>query len=144
MGAARRRPGPGEKLEDTARREIAEETGLVLDEIGRKFWTRRSHSGTPPTSAPASSNAAGGRLPPSQSATTNSCRPSCRTSCKPCSTAASRRLRWPSPPEIRGTGVDARLRCGASRCEHGTTGPPVRRAAAPSTCISGYGQPRPQ
>jgi 8-oxo-dGTP pyrophosphatase MutT (NUDIX family) len=33
---------PGEKLEDTARREIAEETGLVLDEIGRKLWTRES------------------------------------------------------------------------------------------------------
>ncbi|MGW5721949.1 NUDIX hydrolase [Amycolatopsis sp. NPDC003865] len=32
----------GEKLEDTARREIAEETGLVLDEIGRKLWTRES------------------------------------------------------------------------------------------------------
>ncbi|GLY42998.1 hypothetical protein Amsp01_090210 [Amycolatopsis sp. NBRC 101858] len=28
---------PGEKLEDTALREIAEETGLVLDEIGRKL-----------------------------------------------------------------------------------------------------------
>ncbi|WP_410630924.1 NUDIX hydrolase [Amycolatopsis sp. cmx-4-83] len=33
---------PGEKLEDTARREIAEETGLVLDAIGRKLWTRES------------------------------------------------------------------------------------------------------
>ncbi|MFJ7213575.1 NUDIX hydrolase [Amycolatopsis sp. NPDC098790] len=33
---------PDEKLEDTARREIAEETGLVLDEIGRKLWTRES------------------------------------------------------------------------------------------------------
>ncbi|MEV6445110.1 NUDIX domain-containing protein [Amycolatopsis sp. NPDC051716] len=33
---------PGEKLEDTARREIAEETGLVLGEIGRKLWTRES------------------------------------------------------------------------------------------------------
>ncbi len=33
---------PGEKLEDTARREIAEETGLVLEEIGRKLWTRES------------------------------------------------------------------------------------------------------
>jgi 8-oxo-dGTP pyrophosphatase MutT (NUDIX family) len=33
---------PGEKLEDTARREIAEETGLLLDEIGRKLWTRES------------------------------------------------------------------------------------------------------
>ncbi|MEU8632743.1 NUDIX domain-containing protein [Amycolatopsis sp. NPDC048633] len=33
---------PEEKLEDTARREIAEETGLVLDEIGRKLWTRES------------------------------------------------------------------------------------------------------
>ncbi|WP_410610999.1 NUDIX hydrolase [Amycolatopsis sp. lyj-109] len=33
---------PGEKLEDTARREIAEETGLVLNEIGRKLWTRES------------------------------------------------------------------------------------------------------
>jgi 8-oxo-dGTP pyrophosphatase MutT (NUDIX family) len=33
---------PGEKLEDTARREIAEETGLILDEIGRKLWTRES------------------------------------------------------------------------------------------------------
>ncbi|QKV80686.1 NUDIX hydrolase [Amycolatopsis sp. Hca4] len=33
---------PGERLEDTARREIAEETGLVLDEIGRKLWTRES------------------------------------------------------------------------------------------------------
>ena len=33
---------PGEKLEDTARREIAEETGIVLDEIGRKLWTRES------------------------------------------------------------------------------------------------------
>ncbi|UOX88378.1 NUDIX domain-containing protein [Amycolatopsis sp. FBCC-B4732] len=33
---------PGEKLEDTARREIAEETGLVLDKIGRKLWTRES------------------------------------------------------------------------------------------------------
>ena len=33
---------PGEKLEDTARREIAEETGLVLDEIGRKLWIRES------------------------------------------------------------------------------------------------------
>lgn len=33
---------PGEKLEDTARREIAEETGLVLHEIGRKLWTRES------------------------------------------------------------------------------------------------------
>lgn len=33
---------PGEKLEDTARREIAEETGLVLDEIGRRLWTRES------------------------------------------------------------------------------------------------------
>jgi len=33
---------PGEKLDDTARREIAEETGLVLDEIGRKLWTRES------------------------------------------------------------------------------------------------------
>ncbi|MGW4526943.1 NUDIX hydrolase [Amycolatopsis sp. NPDC004378] len=32
----------GEKLEDTARREIAEETGLVLDAIGRKLWTRES------------------------------------------------------------------------------------------------------
>ncbi|WP_410628340.1 NUDIX domain-containing protein [Amycolatopsis sp. cmx-8-4] len=32
----------GEKLEDTARREITEETGLVLDEIGRKLWTRES------------------------------------------------------------------------------------------------------
>jgi 8-oxo-dGTP pyrophosphatase MutT (NUDIX family) len=72
---------PGEKLENTARHEIAEETGLVLDKIGRKLWTResrfiyrgrehhrldhvylartdaadpsRSPSGTPPTSAPA-------------------------------------------------------------------------------------------
>ncbi|MGW5721959.1 NUDIX domain-containing protein [Amycolatopsis sp. NPDC003865] len=49
MGAARRRPGPRrEKLEDAApredaaRREIAEETGLVLDEIGRKLWTHES------------------------------------------------------------------------------------------------------
>jgi 8-oxo-dGTP pyrophosphatase MutT (NUDIX family) len=33
---------PGEKLEDTARREIAEETGLLLDEVGRKLWTRES------------------------------------------------------------------------------------------------------
>jgi ADP-ribose pyrophosphatase YjhB (NUDIX family) len=33
---------PGEKLEDTARREIAEETGLVVDEIGCKLWTRES------------------------------------------------------------------------------------------------------
>ncbi|MET8845977.1 NUDIX domain-containing protein [Amycolatopsis sp. NPDC004625] len=33
---------PGEELEDTARREIAEETGLVVDEIGRKLWTRES------------------------------------------------------------------------------------------------------
>jgi 8-oxo-dGTP pyrophosphatase MutT (NUDIX family) len=33
---------PDEKLRDTARREIAEETGLVLDEIGRKLWTRES------------------------------------------------------------------------------------------------------
>ncbi|MFI5591691.1 NUDIX hydrolase [Amycolatopsis sp. NPDC051758] len=33
---------PGEKLEDTARREIAEETGLVLDDIGHKLWTRES------------------------------------------------------------------------------------------------------
>ncbi|MEU4524767.1 NUDIX domain-containing protein [Amycolatopsis sp. NPDC024027] len=33
---------PGEKLEDTARRETAEETGLVLDVIGRKLWTRES------------------------------------------------------------------------------------------------------
>nr|WP_284745948.1 NUDIX domain-containing protein [Amycolatopsis sp. RTGN1] len=33
---------PGEKLEDTARREIAEETGLVVDQIGRKLWTRES------------------------------------------------------------------------------------------------------
>ncbi|MDS0134669.1 MULTISPECIES: NUDIX domain-containing protein [unclassified Amycolatopsis] len=33
---------PGEKLQDTARREIAEETGLILDEIGRKLWTRES------------------------------------------------------------------------------------------------------
>lgn len=33
---------PGEKLEDAARREIAEETGLILDEIGRKLWTRES------------------------------------------------------------------------------------------------------
>jgi 8-oxo-dGTP pyrophosphatase MutT (NUDIX family) len=33
---------PGEKLEDTARREIAEETGLILDEIGRQLWTRES------------------------------------------------------------------------------------------------------
>ncbi|MEU4523446.1 NUDIX domain-containing protein [Amycolatopsis sp. NPDC024027] len=33
---------PGERLEDTARREITEETGLVLDEIGRKLWTRES------------------------------------------------------------------------------------------------------
>ena len=33
---------PGEKLEDTARREIAEETGLIIDEIGRKLWTRES------------------------------------------------------------------------------------------------------
>ncbi|MET9001745.1 NUDIX domain-containing protein [Amycolatopsis sp. NPDC004169] len=32
----------GEQLEDTARREIAEETGLVVDEIGRKLWTRES------------------------------------------------------------------------------------------------------
>ncbi|MDQ7802656.1 NUDIX domain-containing protein [Amycolatopsis sp. A133] len=32
----------GEKLEDTARREIAEETGLILDEIGRELWTRES------------------------------------------------------------------------------------------------------
>ncbi|WP_103354622.1 NUDIX hydrolase [Amycolatopsis sp. CA-128772] len=33
---------PGEKLVDTARREIAEATGLVVDEIGRKLWTRES------------------------------------------------------------------------------------------------------
>src|SRR5690242_15825430 len=33
---------PGEMLEDTARREIAEETGLVLEVIGRKLWTRES------------------------------------------------------------------------------------------------------
>ncbi|MEU5259725.1 NUDIX domain-containing protein [Amycolatopsis sp. NPDC021455] len=33
---------PGEKLEDTARREVAEETGLVVDQIGRKLWTRES------------------------------------------------------------------------------------------------------
>ncbi|VVJ21493.1 Dihydroneopterin triphosphate pyrophosphohydolase [Amycolatopsis camponoti] len=33
---------PGEELEDTARREIAEETGLVIDELGRKLWTRES------------------------------------------------------------------------------------------------------
>ncbi|WP_434219659.1 NUDIX domain-containing protein [Amycolatopsis nalaikhensis] len=32
----------GEKLEDTARREIAEETGLVVDKFGRKLWTRES------------------------------------------------------------------------------------------------------
>jgi 8-oxo-dGTP pyrophosphatase MutT (NUDIX family) len=33
---------PDEELEDTARREIAEETGLVIDQIGRKLWTRES------------------------------------------------------------------------------------------------------
>ncbi|WP_410633829.1 NUDIX hydrolase [Amycolatopsis sp. cmx-4-83] len=33
---------PGESLEDTARREIAEETGLIVVQIGRKLWTRES------------------------------------------------------------------------------------------------------
>lgn len=33
---------PGEELEDTARREITEETGLVIDELGRELWTLES------------------------------------------------------------------------------------------------------
>ena len=32
----------GETLTDAARREVTEETGLVLDTIGRKLWTRES------------------------------------------------------------------------------------------------------
>ncbi|MGW0893161.1 NUDIX hydrolase [Saccharopolyspora sp. NPDC002578] len=33
---------PGETAHDTARREITEETGLVLDDIGPLVWTRES------------------------------------------------------------------------------------------------------
>jgi len=32
----------GETLTDAARREVAEESGLLLDTIGRKLWTRES------------------------------------------------------------------------------------------------------
>ena len=34
---------PGETLTDAARREVREETGLILDTIGRKLWIRESH-----------------------------------------------------------------------------------------------------
>lgn len=34
---------PGEHLHDTAHREIAEETGLILDNLGPHLWTRESH-----------------------------------------------------------------------------------------------------
>jgi ADP-ribose pyrophosphatase YjhB (NUDIX family) len=125
---------PGEKLEDTARREIAEETGLVLDEIGRKLWTRESRftyrgrehhrldhvylartdttaprSGTPPTNAPVSSSAAGGRPPQSRPAATSSCPLSCPTSCRHSSTTASRSLPSPSSRETGFLSVDAPL-----------------------------------
>ena len=42
----------GEKLEDTARREIAEETGLLLNEIGRKTLALRKPLHLPRPRAP--------------------------------------------------------------------------------------------
>ncbi|CAL9677667.1 hypothetical protein SUDANB95_07994 (plasmid) [Actinosynnema sp. ALI-1.44] len=33
---------PGEDLTDTVRRELGEETGIALDEVGRRLWTRES------------------------------------------------------------------------------------------------------
>jgi 8-oxo-dGTP pyrophosphatase MutT (NUDIX family) len=33
---------PGEKLQDTARRELAEETGIVVDQIGSHLWDRET------------------------------------------------------------------------------------------------------
>ncbi|MGH3901270.1 MAG: NUDIX domain-containing protein [Pseudonocardiaceae bacterium] len=42
MGAARRRPGNGENLVDAARREVAEESGVILPNLGPKLWVRES------------------------------------------------------------------------------------------------------
>ena len=34
---------PGETLPDTARRELAEETGILLDHLGHHLWDRETH-----------------------------------------------------------------------------------------------------
>lgn len=34
---------PGEALDDTARRELAEETGILLDHLGPHVWDRETH-----------------------------------------------------------------------------------------------------
>ncbi|MEV0681691.1 NUDIX domain-containing protein [Actinosynnema sp. NPDC050436] len=43
MGTARRRPRRGRGPARRARRELAEETGIILPALGRKLWVRESH-----------------------------------------------------------------------------------------------------